>query len=235
MPDRYGFSATSFGNFTQTGPDTDSHKPVPKRIDHLVFDPVGKKYYGLGSHAVHEVDLENKKSTKMDPGLKVPEISWPCGITYDTKADRLVVATLGGVGYLYTFSPKTGVWAAPADLNNVDLAALVYHNKDNTLYGIANDPRSGHEGYPTLFAYNPQGAVVKQTKLGAPMFSGLIGNSPIDTHVQMTSVDKYIAILVQSGGARDGNGQRKAGTAESFLFLLDPKTEKVKLAWKESR
>ena len=77
---------------------------------------------------------------------------------------------------------------------------------------------------------------MKKIDLGEPMFPGVLGGiGPIGGTVQMISVGDHIAILVQSPGVRDGNGQRRPGTAESFLFLLDPKTDQVKLAWKESR
>ena len=230
-PDRFGATFT-FGDFSAAGPDTDSLLPLPKGIGRIARDPMGKKYYGIDAHDIYEVDLEKGKSAKMNPGLGVPRMSWMGGIAFDTKRERLVVATYSGGGILYTYTPKTGVWAAPAELKGAVSAGLVYHPADDTLYGLQFD--GGEGGKNMLSRINAQGAIVKKVELAGPMFPGVLSRGP-DSHVQMISVGDHIAILVQSPGVRDGNGQRRPGTAESFLFLLDPKTDQVKLAWKESR
>lgn len=223
-----GDAACGYGEFTRFGPDKDSLVPLPGRIVHLAHDPAGKKYYGLTDHEFHEVDLEKRTSKKLDPGPDVPPLSWPCGIAFDTKRERVVVATFGGKGYLYEYTPKTGAWAVVADLNTIDLAGLCYHPADDSLYGLT-EKRGDHGGTPVLYQFNAKGAVTKTVELGPLMFPGLIGRGPTGCHVQVVSAGDYLAVVVV-GPLRPGEDRAKP---ESFLFLVDPKTGKVKLAWKE--
>jgi hypothetical protein len=227
----HGQFSGSFGDFTQVGPDKNSLKPLPKGVAALTFDPVGKQYYAVKGHEFHAVDLAKVTTEKLDPGPLLPRVSWPCGTTFDTKRDRVVWATLGGVGQLYTYTPKTGVWAVPTDLNNVDLSALAYHAKDDTLYGLAGARGGDEGGVPVLYAYNALGAMPEQTSLEGPMFPGVLKRGPSETRVQMVSTGDHLAVLV-TGSKPHVEGGRRAQT-ESFLFLIDPKTAKVQLAWKE--
>jgi len=226
VPDRFGASY-SFGDFTAAGPENDSLAPLPKGINRIAFDLTGKKYYGMDAHNVYEVDLEKAKSTKMDPGLNVPRMSWMGGITYDTKRERLLVATFGGGGILYSYTPKTGVWAALSELKGAVSAGMAYHPADDTIYAFKFE--LGDERATTLSKINAQGAVVKTVEVGAPMFPGVIGRGPNQT--QLVSMGDHIAILIQT----ERRGSESREKLESFLFILDPKTDKVKLAWKESR
>ena len=109
--DRFG-TAASFGDFTQAGPDKASLKPLPDRIVRLAHDPKGKKYYGLTDHEVHEVDLEKKTSTKLNP-KKDLDLSWPRALTFDTKRDRLLVVASNSI---VEYDPAAGKWRALAGL-----------------------------------------------------------------------------------------------------------------------
>jgi hypothetical protein len=219
--------AGSFGDFTQAGPVRDSLKPLPKDIRRLTFDPKGKKYYGLTTHEVHEVDLEKRTSTKMDLGLL--KLSSPRAITFDTKANRLLVVASRAI---YEYDPATGKWNLLADLpRGLDLAGLTYHANNNTLYGLGKEFAGDDDSKrPTLYEFNAKGAIVKATELAPPMFPGLIDRGP-DTRIQIVSAGAHLAVLVGGPAPRDGNG--KPLKAESFLFLIDPASEKVTLGWKE--
>src|SRR5262249_5894914 len=127
----------AYGPFTvKGGPDENALKPVPGGIRFLTQDPVAKKYYGIDAHCVYEVDLEKNTKTKMEPPAELPRLSWTCGISFDTKRQRLLVTTLGGVGYLYSYTPKTGKWEVICDMDNQDLASMVYDPKTDRTYGF---------------------------------------------------------------------------------------------------
>jgi hypothetical protein len=230
----------SYGDFTQAGPDAASLKPLPWGITRLVHDPAGKKYYGLADHELHEVDLENRTSKKLGLGPAAWWVSRPYAITFDTKRERLVVAAEpGGFGYLYTYTPRTGAWSFLVDPNNnIDVyelnnnlypKALAYHPGDDTIYGLVNNWRGDDGDMPTLYRYNALGGIVKKTRLGPPMCPGLFGRSRGGNWTQLVSVDDLLA-AVFTIGARPWDDRDKP---ESFLYLIDPKTDKVRLAWKE--
>jgi hypothetical protein len=169
------------------------------------------------------VDLDRQTAEKLDLGLDVPELSWPCGITFDTKRGRLLVATLGGTGYLYSYVPKTGKWSVLADLNDVDLAGLTYDAKHDLLYGV-HQPH-GEDARPTLVVYTPAGARLRSVRLPDPMLPGLLGQGPSGATVQLVAHDGLIVLLIGPGR----HGGREA-PAESFIYLVDPAAEQVWLA-----
>jgi len=219
--------AASFGDFTQAGPVRDSLKPLPKDIRRLAFDPKGKKYYGLTMHEVHEVDFDKKTSTKMDLGLL--KLSWPKAITFDTKANRLLVVASKAI---FEYDPATENWKLLADFpRGIDLVGLAYHEKNNTLYGLGKEFAGEDDSRrPTLYELNAKGAFVKATELPAPMFPGLIGRGP-DHGIQLVSAGTHLSVIVGGASPRDSDG--KPAKSESFLFLIDPASEKVTLGWKE--
>jgi hypothetical protein len=224
--DRFQVSA-SWGDFTQAGPDRATFKPLPNRLIALAHDPAGKKYYGLTHHEILDVDLEKRTSTMLDPGLAVPRVSWPSAITFDTKRERLVVATRTG-GYLYTYTPKTGAWAVIAEHRGRYLAALAYRPDDDTLYALEG-PLSSEGGMPSLVRLNAEGAILKTTDLGPPMFPGLVSLGPVWSAVHLGVAGDQLAVVTAVPVDREGRG----GKFETFLYLIDPKTDKVRLAWKE--
>ena len=48
----------SYGTFTLQGPRHNSLEPLPRGVDRVTYDPVGKRYYGIQRHRVVEVDME---------------------------------------------------------------------------------------------------------------------------------------------------------------------------------
>ena len=222
------FATGSYGDFTLSGPRLDALKPLPRDVRRLAVDPETQKCYAIGLHEVLEVDLQKRTTTKIDMGLDVPRLSWPCGITFDTKRKRLLVVSLGGSGYLYEFTPKAGKWSVLADMNNVDLAALAYHAKDDALYGLGAPMGDGERAKHVLYQYNPQGALLKKISLGDPIFPGALGRmGGIETPPQLISVGDHLIIISKTGGERPG----QTG-GETFMFLVDPKTGTGRLTWR---
>ena len=221
--------AAAFGDFTLAGPKVDSLKPLPKGVTRLAVDPAGKKYYGLTGHAVVEVDLEKQTATKLDLGLDVPELSWPCGIAFDTKRQRLIVVSLGGVGYMYAYSPKTGKWSVIADMNNLDLAALAYDPEEDALYGLEQTRgEDGEGGLPMLYQFNAEGALIKEFEFGAPMFPGILGRGPTGVTPQLAAVDGRLVVL-----ASPTVDDSEEVQTERFIFLVDVRAERMWLTAKD--
>jgi len=228
VPQGRGAFAASFGNYTQAGPDKDSLKPLPQRIVRMAYDPVAKKHYGIGLHEIHEVNLEKGTSKKMDLGLGVPRLSSPSAITFDTKRQRLLVIARAG---LYEYTPATGKWVVIAEFpRGTALSGLTYHAKSNTLYALGQPFGDEDRTKPTLFQLNAMGAIVKSTELSSPVFPGLLGQYGFGNQVQLADAGDYLAALIHTGSDL---GDEKKSTRETFLFLIDPKTEKAKLTWKE--
>jgi hypothetical protein len=229
IPDRYDLLA-SFGEFGATGPDAESLKPLPAGIRQVVYDPAGKKYYGVTVHDVNEIDLTKGKAIKLDEGLDVPKIQSVRALAFDTKRGRLFA--IAAHRNLYEYTPATGAWRVVVELpRGVEVGALVHYAKEDALYGLGVSMGGEEErSKPTLFRLNAQGAVTDKIALGEPMFPGLVGHPWISSHLQLIdSEDRLVAVVT-----RTGRFSEEGGEPESFVYLIDPKTEKVQLAWKKT-
>lgn len=202
----------AYGTFTLAGPKTDSLKPLPKGILQVAYDPDSKRYYGLSWHEVYQVDLESKSATKMSLPKDLPELSWPSGITFDTKRRRVILVSFGGSGDMYAYSPKTDKWSHVTDMNNLDLTALVYDPKQDCLYGLQ---RQRTEEGAEIIRFNAEGAVVKKIKLVGdelPNELGRAGGPP----VTLATAEGYVVII-----------------AEGAVYLVEPASGKVRLTNKK--
>ena len=221
-------ASRSFGDFSQSGPDVESLQQVPKGICRIVQDPETKKHYGITNHEIYEVDLDKRTSARIDPGLGVPRLSWPRAMAFDSKRGTLILCAR----MMYEYTPKTGAWVALAEMRGTNIAALAYHAKDQTLYGIGGAMGGEEGGKNQLFVFNAKGAIVKTIELGSPMFSGLLERMSPTSNAQLMSIDDHLVLFVQVGIERGGEKPRKP---ESFIYLIDPNTGNSRLVWKEPR
>ena len=201
----------AYGTYTPAGVDKESLEPLPNDVYHLTYDPGNKRYYGLGRQRVYRVDVEKRTAKKMALGKDVPELSWPCGIAFDTKRERVIVATLGGVGYLYAFSPKTKKWSLLADLANLDLAGLVYDGKQDCLYGLHQG-----RGGTTFTQYNAKGAAVREIPLVGDPLPRDLGAAPMGPPAGLAATDGYVFIVADGG-----------------VYVVDPTSGKVRKTSKD--
>ena len=115
-------------------------RKLPDRVAQVAVDPRGSTWYAIGDRAgPFRLDLAQGTATEMKVREDIPEFSWQCGIAFDTKRNRLLVATFGGVGYLYGYDPAADKWSIVRDLNNVDLQALAYSEAEDCLYGLRSN------------------------------------------------------------------------------------------------
>ena len=210
----------SFGQFTLAGPNADTLKPLPARVDRITYDPAGKKYYGISDHGVAVIDMEMKTATKIEMGLDVPQMSWPADITFDTKRDRVLV-TASTNGYLFAYYPKTKKWEVLAE--KLDAPALTYHPKDDSLYALKGD------GSGEMYQLNEKGAVIKTTKLDGSIVPGMLNLGPGVNGVQLVPASDKLVLFAQPVGLQP---LEDAGPKRSYMYLIDQKTGKAQLTWK---
>jgi len=215
----------SFGEFTLTGVKADTLQPLPDHVSRIVYDPVGKKHYGIYRHKLAEIDMKTKKVKELDVGLQVPEISWPADVTFDTKRERVLLTSSGGGGLLYAYSPKKDEWEVLAEK---PANAIVYHPKDEIVYGLKGD----FGGKMPVFQHiNAKGAVVDSMTLEGPFLPGIFGLGPGTGSVQLVAAGDKLVMLINPVGLRGGEGPPPKW---SYIYLLDQKTGKAQLVWKEN-
>ncbi|HEY1189588.1 MAG TPA: hypothetical protein VGE74_18220, partial [Gemmata sp.] len=219
---------TGFGEFTQAGPTADGFVALPKRIRQITFDTKAKQHYGIDNHDLYTLDLKTGDATKIE---HPKDFSWSHALTHDAKRDRVLIATRGG---LFEYAPKAKVtWSLLAKERLGFYSALTWQAKTDTLFAFAveRDLKSSGRLVPTLCELRANGAVAKKTSLGAPLFPGVLGEYGYDGFAELVDLGAELALLVHNENRDRGTGAR--GTPETFLFVIDPKTGKVKLAWKE--
>lgn len=221
-------SHVTYGEFTLGGPKKATLKPLPPRIEHLAFDPKQKKYYGLSGHALSLVDFETAKAEKIPESMDVPRLSWPNGITFDTKRDRVLISTFGGEDHLYSYEPATEKWKVVCSLNNLGMGGLTYHAASDTLYGIVV-PHSGEgASRPWLYQLNAAGAVIGKKLLEAPLVPGILSPHSEMNPPQMVALEKHLVLII----APSARGSEGPVDPTSYTFLYRIEDEKLWLTSK---
>jgi hypothetical protein len=212
--------ASSFGRFTPSGPIQGSLTKLPANINHVAFDPKEKKAYVISGHGVGYLNLGDEKITpiKIDEGLE--ELSWPCGLAFDSKRRRLILTSLGGEGHIYSLDVDKDKWSSLGSMNNIDLSGLCYSPEEDLLYGI-HRPYSEGKQQLSLLVLDNKGVIVgnQATEVEAAGRPGPSGGS-----AQIAAVGKQVAVLVgEPDDEQPGLEQASLGTG----YLVNPRTGKV--------
>jgi hypothetical protein len=205
------------GEFTLAGPVAGSLQSLPAEVVHLAIDPAGPTYYAIVDHRVVQIDPKRQRAIELPIGGGLPRLSWPCGLTFDTRRERLVLTSLGGVGYMYAYSPATKKWSLLTDMKDVDLTCFTYSPEEDCFYALCERPRGAID--PTLFRYGPDGQILGRLRLP-------VGMPPLDHQgkgFQMIPVGRQLAILPPPIPHR----WDPDAPSEALCHVLDPKTGRV--------
>jgi hypothetical protein len=209
------------GEFTLAGPTAGTFKPVPRGVRRLVYDPVGKKYYGLAGRLggdLVEVNLEEQSLRMIEPGAGLPPLEHVADLSWDSGRARIVIAGL----HLFAYVPATGAWSVLDE--RPEVVALTYHALHDRYYGISGDDE------PQLLEFNPQGALIRALPLRGPVVLGAPGLGLSWRGVQLVAAGEEVVLLASH--ASDGVPITFPPT--SYMYVINPKTGKARLAWKET-
>jgi hypothetical protein len=214
-------AAGELAEFTGAGWIEGTLKPLPAGINRITVDPRGPTYYGIQGHSnVARVDLDAKRITVMEIEEDIPELSWPDGVAFDTKRNRLLLTSHGGGGYMYFFDPATNKWSLGRDMNSSrGMQTLTYSPDDDCFFGLRIDMGGRHA--VTITRFGPEGNTLSDVDLDRPL-----GAHPIDLHMtppQLVAVGGHLAILM----APPTRGVPAAPGAPMTIQLVDPKTGHV--------
>lgn len=212
----------SYGVFDANGPKESSFQPLGRGIKHLTVDPKAGLLYGIVSHSVYVVPptaADYRQMTELKLPADLTKLSWPCGITFDTKRERVVLVSLGGKGHMYTFAPKSGKWTELTDMSNLDLAGFTYCPKGDVLFGLYRPLNAKRR--PTVGRFDPvNGKLVGEIVLDDAELPSEFGEAhsgePDKPTVQIASTGTHLLMLT-----------------DTQLFRLDLKTNKITVEWKK--
>lgn len=100
--------------------------PAPLASPGAILVPGDGRIYRIASHAFEIVEPATGKVTPLELPDNFPRLSWPTDVTYDSKRHLVVLASLGGEGYLYRYAVDEGRWQDFRSLDNIDINALAY-------------------------------------------------------------------------------------------------------------
>ncbi|MBC7820943.1 MAG: hypothetical protein IAG10_29005, partial [Planctomycetaceae bacterium] len=224
-------TAATVGEYTLQGPQLDTLKTVKGQYAHFAFDPDAKQWYGL-KHSVFALDLKQQTATELPLGMDVPEFSHACGLAFDTKRKRVVVATLGGEGFLYAYSVEDQKWSVLASLNNLDLNNLCYSPHHDAYFSMALDYDGNSHTIPALIRLNAAGAVTSRDRLVGPFVDGMFGDRHRGGGVQLLPLGEQLVLISSSSGYDPNDGSRS--DPATFIFHVDPKLGFARLSWKST-
>lgn len=217
--------ATSVGEFTVYGPVEESLAPLPHGIRRLAYDPRTKVYFGLGRQEVYELDFAHQKTTELKVQLdQGPQLSWPCGITFDTKRQRLIVSCLAGVGYIFGYSPTEKNWEVIGNAKSIDVVAIGYEEQNDRTYALYRQRR----GPLAVCEINSPGDMKNGFELNAPDLETAVRGSPIDSVIQLIPLPGFLALIVSP----DDHGRENQGLSQK-IFVVNLKSRSVVKTWEE--
>src|SRR5213075_1347817 len=134
---------------------------------------------------------------------------------WDTTRNRLIVASLSGTGYFYSYLDAFNQWNLISTLEQVDLRSIAYRPSNDTIYAIPNDPRPLTT---QLFTYNASGQKIGALNLSGPLSSENSGDD-LDWQMMLAS-DGELAVIAPRFVPAPGGGT----VAGNWLYLINPDT-----------
>jgi hypothetical protein len=211
---RHASLARSFGDFTPTGPLTETLKPIPPQVQQVALTSDASQGYALAGNKVLRLDLKAGKQTTVPFDKRLPEVSWPSAVAYDAKRKRLLLNTFGGGGYLYAYDPGTRVWSVLRK-PGLGVQALAYEPDEDVFYGV-NIALGGEGDYKTLSKFSPDGNTLRQTALSEPI------PAPHATGVQLLHLRNRLVLLIAPS-----TYEAEHEPARPRAYVIDKKTGKV--------
>jgi hypothetical protein len=205
-------------DFMATGPIDGTFRTLPAGVTRVAVDPRGPTYYGIAGQGLVLIDLKTNRTTKLEIQGDIPELSWPCGLAFDTKRNRLVLTSLAGVGYMYAFEPDKNAWSLLGDMGNLDLESFTYSVDEDCLYGLGNS--FGGNRQLAIHQFDASGAAKRRidVALGIPA-------DPMMSHVapsQLIAAGGHLIVLAPPPPGAPGQA-----SDPMTAYSIDSKTGRV--------
>lgn len=198
-------------------------KPLPAALVTAAYAPDEKMYYGLTSKGIRRLDAAGKELEDIPASLDVPVFSWANSVTYNPKGGAIIVNSVGGEGFLYSYHLKKRAWSA-VNLNNLDVQNLQYDKKTGGYIA------SGIFRAEDLYHLDSSGKVVKKEGIELKKFVGLtdtydLGNESAP-NLRLIPVKDYLVVVVGQGKSMDSNP-----SSAQRIYLYNRKTGEVQLTY----
>jgi Ca2+-binding EF-hand superfamily protein len=172
--------------------------------------------YRIAENGIERSAMDGKgKPELIRMSLDVPRLSWPSGIAYDSRRNRILMVSYGGEGFLYEYLIDAQKWRVVTSMNDRDVASLIYDEVADALYAL-----EGPHGPNSLVKMDPEGRVLQVKTFPAhqlPGFTDLYdpGNGHSNTSLVAVAGSKAVLVSVgnQAGQYRIYLLDRSSGSA----------------------
>ncbi|HEX7862947.1 MAG TPA: Ig-like domain-containing protein [Verrucomicrobiae bacterium] len=187
----------------------------------LFFATRGQDVFKLDAEAG---TFETVPLSRISPQLA--EQGWPTALGFDPIRREILLTSLGGEGYIHTYSASSNQWRLLTSLNNWDVSDIALHGPTDTFYVVRNSYVSSPGQMAPLF-------VSRIARNGTHGSSISIGNLPFgvgfsDHEAELIPVGEYLVLLLEPGlGFHERNLPK-----ESRIYLISPRTGQVTLTYR---
>lgn len=185
-------------------------------------------FFGVDRHDLFKVDAATANRQSIDFADVSPQLAeqgWPTGLGFDHQRHQILLSSLGGEGYIHTYSETNG-WRLLTSLKNWDVSDIAHHEPDDTIYVVQNSYISaGGETAPLYIS--------RVGRDGAHSWSIEVDKLPFgigysDHYAELISVGGYLVLLLEPGRDTHDKGQPK----ESRIYLINPGTGQSTLTYR---
>ncbi len=202
---------------------------VPVNVNQIACSSLDNSCYGIIGHQLVKLDPQsNWETTAIQIPPELPQLSWPTGITFDPDNNRLLVSSLGGEGYLYSYSLDTENWQA-FSLNNVDLTSIVYHPEAKQLYALGVN--YGRTKNLTLYRLSLKGEILETIRLSDSILAELPQFHQSYLKPQLIASRKDLILV--SGQEKVFSKNATKTDNKLKIYTIAPETKAIKLQWQE--
>jgi hypothetical protein len=162
--ERHGLPKAALADFTIEGPIAGTLEALPDRINRVAIDPRGPTHFGtVGHYGFAEIEPGRQGQKELVVGNGLPRLQWPSAVAFDTKRQRIVLATQFHVGRVaYTFEPEKKRWALLKSWQDRTLQSLTYSAEDDCLYGLS--AAMGEDAPVVVHVLDPDGKLLRTIK-----------------------------------------------------------------------
>jgi hypothetical protein len=190
----------------------------------IVADGARRHYYGTDGPGVRGATLVDALTGQAMPVVFTPipaDQGREIGTAFDSLRQRVLLATLGGEGFLYALEANQTEWSRLASLNNLDLDCLEYHAAGDALFGMKVS-RFDSSQRPAICEFSPEGDFRREIPL--PYFPFHISSAWHRS--ELVSVGEYLVLLLEPEYFNVDQ------PLDSRVYLIDPRTDEVRLTYR---
>ena len=220
----YGPQTAALARFSGLGLDFASARDTDRKVLQVACDSAEARCWALSAQDFGTIDPSSGRFTKVPVDPSLTDFSWPRGIAFDSKDDKVYVMTCGVFTRFYRFDPRTRAWdVLPAEPRGLSVVGLTHSTSDGCLYAMEHETHD--QAIRRLQRFNTSGASLGPIDLkpAIPIRKGT------EDHFQIhASGDKLVLILPPEIPFPQIAGAGVTGTASANrTFVVDPRTGEV--------